>query len=162
MDGSELLEKKLAERVVLFPSKTPPKNTRRARYHGDIFCILFQEAFGQKYDAYETQLLENEKASRERPKSAPHQRFKKLGFLHVPNYTARDMHKTRKPFFPQLETTKPLKKLKIEEKLFRNFFEVSVSRIEPEKYKRGTLWDFLNIHSVVKYQKIEGRTLWRH
>ena len=29
-----------------------------------------------------------------------------------------------------------------------------------EKCKRGTLWDFLNIHSVAKYQKIDGGTLW--
>ena len=28
--------------------------------------------------------------------------------------------------------------------------------------KKGTLWDFLNILSVAKYQKIERRTLWGH
>ena len=46
------------------------------------------------------------KTSREQPKSAPYLRLKK----------------TRKPVFLQLETTKALKKLKIEKKNFRNFF----------------------------------------
>ena len=36
-----------------------------------------------------------------------------------------------------------------------NFFEVSGSRIMPKNVKVGTHWDFLNIHSVAKYQKIE-------
>ena len=48
-----------------------------------------------------------ETTSRERPKSAPYLRLKK----------------TRKPLFLQLETTKALKKLKIEKKNFRIFFE---------------------------------------
>ena len=60
------------------------------------------------------------KTSRERPKSAPYLRLKK----------------TRKPLFPQLETTKALKKLKIEKKNFRIFFEFfskfPVSRIVPK------------------------------
>ena len=41
----------------------------------------------------------------------------------------------------------------------KNFFEVSGKSHSAEKCKRGTLWDFLNIHSVAKYQKIDG-TLW--
>ena len=49
----------------------------------------------------------NAETSRERPKSAPYLRLKK----------------TRKPLFLQLETTKALKKLKIEKKNFRIFFE---------------------------------------
>ena len=74
--------------------------------------------------------------SRERPKSAPYLR--------------------RKPLFLQLETTKALKKLKFEKKNFPNF---PVSRIVPKNVKRGTLWDFLNIHSVAKYQKLMGGTI---
>ena len=82
--------------------------------------------------------------SRERPKSAPYLR----------------LNKTRKPLFLQLETTKALKKLKIEEKFFPNFFrkfflKSPVSHIAPKNVK-GTLSAFLNIHSVAKYQKIDG------
>ena len=66
--------------------------------------------------------------SRERPKSAPYLRLKK----------------TRKPLFLQLETTKALKKLKIEKKNFRFFFEFfskfPVSRIVPKNVKGGTLF----------------------
>ena len=29
----------------------------------------------------------------------------------------------------------------------------------PKNVKEGTLWDFLNIHSVAKYQKLMGRTI---
>ena len=61
------------------------------------------------------------KTSRERPKSAPYLRLKK----------------TRKPLFLQLETTKALKKLKIEEKLSEFFFEVSGKSHSAEKCKRG-------------------------
>ena len=57
------------------------------------------------------------------------------------------------------ETTKALKKLKIEKKNFRIFFEVSGKSHSAEKCKRGTLWDFLNIHSVAKYQKLMGGTI---
>ena len=39
---------------------------------------------------------------------------------------------------------------------FRIFFEVSDKSHSAKKFKRGTLWDFLNIHSVAKYQKIDG------
>ena len=84
------------------------------------------------------------RTNRERPKSAPYLR----------------LSKTRKPLSPQLETTIALKKLKIEENFFpnffRNFFEVSGKSHSAKKCKRGTLWDFLNIHSVAKYQKIDG------
>ena len=61
--------------------------------------------------------------SREGPKSAPYLRLKK----------------TRKPLFLQLETTKALKKLKIEKKInfFEFFFEVSGKSHSAEKCKRG-------------------------
>ena len=66
--------------------------------------------------------------SRERPKSAPYLRLKK----------------TRKPLFLQLETTKALKKLKIEKKNFRIFFdfffEVSGKSHSAENIKGGTLF----------------------
>ena len=39
---------------------------------------------------------------------------------------------------------------------FDIFLKSPVCRIVPENLKEGTLWDFLNIHSVAKYQKIEG------
>ena len=42
---------------------------------------------------------------------------------------------------------------------FRIFFEVSGKSHSAEKCKRGTLWDFLNIHSVAKYQKLMGGTI---
>ena len=65
------------------------------------------------------------KTSRERPKSAPYLRLKK----------------TQKQLFLQLETTKVLKKLKIEKKNFRIyfefFFEVSGKSHSAEKCKRG-------------------------
>ena len=81
--------------------------------------------------------------SRERPKSAPCLRLKKTS--------------KRKPLFLQLETTKALKKLKIEKKIrfFSEFFlKFPVGLIVPKNVKEGTLWDFLNIHSVAKYQKL--------
>ena len=62
------------------------------------------------------------------------------------------LKRTRKPLFLQLETTKALKKLKIEKKN-------PVCRIEPKKLKGGTLWDYMNIHSVAKYQKLMGGTI---
>ena len=55
----------------------------------------------------------------------------------MPNYTSRDRHKTQKPLFPQLETTTPLKKLKIEETIFPNSFEVSGKSLSAEKCKKG-------------------------
>ena len=65
-----------------------------------------------------------------------------------------------------METTKPLKKLIIEEIIFPEFlFEVSGKSSKslgitvPKIIKEGTIWDFLNIHSVAKYQKIEGGPL---
>ena len=42
---------------------------------------------------------------------------------------------------------------------FRIFFEVSGKSHSAEKCKSGTLWDFLNIHSVAKYQKLMGGTI---
>ena len=73
--------------------------------------------------------------SRERPKSAPYLR----------------LNKTRNPLFLQLETTKALKKPKIEEIFLKFFLKSPISRIVPKNVKGGTLWDFLNIHSVAKY-----------
>ena len=61
------------------------------------------------------------KTSRERPKSAPYLKLKK----------------TRKPLFLQLETTKALKKLKIEKKNSEFFFEVSGKSHSAEKCERG-------------------------
>ena len=43
--------------------------------------------------------------------------------------------------------------------IFRNFFEVSGKSHSAEKW--GEPLGFLNVHCVAKYQKIEGRTLWR-
>ena len=86
--------------------------------------------------------------SRERPKSAPYLRLKKT--------------RKRKPLFLQLETTKDFKKLKIEkysEFFFEIYLKFPVSRIVPKNVKGGTLWDFLNIHSVAKYQKVMGGTI---
>ena len=86
--------------------------------------------------------------SRERPKSAPYLRLKKT--------------RKRKPLSLQPETTKALKKLKIEKKksdFFRFFLKFPVCRIVPKNVKGGTLWDFLNIHSVAKYPKLMGGTI---
>ena len=44
-------------------------------------------------------------------------------------------------------------------KFYRNFFEVSGKSHSAEKCKRGTLWDFLYIHAVAKYQKLMGETI---
>ena len=88
------------------------------------------------------------RTSRERPKSALYLRLKKT--------------RKRKPLFLQLETTKALKKLKIEKKIpnfFSIFLKFPVSRIVPKNVKGGTLLDFLNIHSVAKYQKLMGGTI---
>ena len=40
-----------------------------------------------------------------------------------------------------------------QQKLSKNL-KSPVSRIVPKNVQGGTLWDFLNIHSVAKYQKI--------
>ena len=70
------------------------------------------------------------------------------------------LKRTRKPLFLQLETTKTLKKLKIEEKIFQFFLKSPVSRIVPKNVKwGGTLWNFLNVHFVAKYHKIDEGTL---
>ena len=82
--------------------------------------------------------------SRERPKSAPYLR----------------LNKTRKPLFLQLETTKALKKLKIEEKIselfFRNFFEVSGESHSAEKCKRRDALGFFEHPICCKISKIDG------
>ena len=76
--------------------------------------------------------------SRERPKSAPYLRLKK----------------TRKPLFLQLETTKALKKLKIEKKNFQIFFdfffEVSGKSHNAENVKGGTLFPMLDALDALK------------
>ena len=89
------------------------------------------------------------KTSRERPKSAPYLR----------------LNRTRKPLFLQLETTKALKKLKIEEKIFpsffSNFFEVSDKSHSAEKCKRGNTLGFFEHPFCCKISiKIYGGTLW--
>ena len=67
--------------------------------------------------------------------------FVKISSISVPNYTSRDSHKARKPLFLQLETTKPLKKLKIEMKIseifYRFFLKSPVSRIVRKNVKGG-------------------------
>ena len=84
---------------------------------------------------------------RERPKSAPYLRLKKT--------------RNRKPLFLQLETTKALKKLKIEKKkfpnFFRNFFEVSGKSHSAEKCKRGDALGFFEHPFCCKISKFDGR-----
>ena len=64
--------------------------------------------------------------------------------------------KTQQLPFPQLETEKPnrkpLKKQKIEEII--DFFSKNVSgkSHSAKNPKKGTIWVFLNIHTVAKYQ----------
>ena len=64
----------------------------------------------------------------------------------------KDSKRLGKPLFLQLETTKALKKLKVEEKIFPNFFSIflksPVSCMVPKNVNGGTLWDFLNNHFV--------------
>ena len=56
----------------------------------------------------------------------------------VPKNTSRDPHKTRKPLFPQMQTTKPLKKLKID--FFRKIFMKSpVSPMVPKTLKQPSM-----------------------
>ena len=80
----------------------------------------------------------NTETSRERPKSASYLRLKK----------------TRKPLFLQLETTKALKKLKIEKKklpiFFEFFFEVSGKSHSAENVKGGTLFLMLDALDAFK------------
>ena len=91
-------------------------------------------------------LLLRIETSRERPKSAPYLRLKKT--------------RKRKPLFLQLETTKALKKLKIEKKFrifFRIFFEVSGKSHSTEKCKRGDALGFFEHPFCCKISKIDGR-----
>ena len=69
--------------------------------------VWSRRRYGQKI-THSAEKSKNE-TSRERPKSAPYRRLKKT--------------RKRKPLFLQLETTKALKKLKIEKNNFRIFFE---------------------------------------
>ena len=67
-----------------------------------------------------------------------------------------------KTTFSTTGDNKNSQKLKIEKKnpiFFEFFFEVSGKSHSAEKCERGTLWDFLNIHSVAKYQKLMGGTI---
>ena len=105
----------------------------RTRWERNSYASPAQDSKGLTVNFF----LRKSKTSRERPKSAQYLR----------------LNKTRKPLFLQTETTKALKKL-IEE-IFPNLFEVSGKLHIAEKCK-GTLWDFLNIHSVAKYQKLMG------
>ena len=106
----------------------------RTRWERNSYASPAQDSKGLTVNFF---LRKSSKTSRERPKSAQYLR----------------LNKTRKPLFLQTETTKALKKL-IEE-IFPNLFEVSGKLHIAEKCK-GTLWDFLNIHSVAKYQKLMG------
>ena len=58
---------------------------------------------------------------------------------------------------------KSSQKTKIEKKITDFFLELflkfPVSLIVPKNVKGGTLWDFLNVHSVAKYQKLMGGTI---
>ena len=55
---------------------------------------------------------------------------------------------------PNWRQQKLSKKLKIEKKTSDFFFEISGKSHSAKKCRRGTLWDFLKIHSVAKYQKL--------
>ena len=78
--------------------------------------------------------------------------FQKIINFTVPNYTDYTIRLENHFFHNNKGTTKPLKKLKIED-FFRNL--QSRESHSAEKIKRGTLWDILNIRSVAKYLKIE-------
>ena len=49
-----------------------------------------------------------------------------------------------------------MRRKKFSEIFSKVFFEVSGESHGAEKCKRGTLWDFLNIHSVAKYKILKG------
>ena len=69
--------------------------------------------------------------------------------------------KDSKTTFSTTGDNKSSQKLKIEKKFsnfFRFFLNFPISRIVPKNVKGGTLWDFLNIHSVAKYQKLMNNT----
>ena len=95
----------------------------------------------QNFQRFRTLFIET---SRERPKTAPYLR----------------LNKTRKPLFLQLETTKTLKKLKIEENIFPNFFRIflksPVSRIVPKNVKGGTFgifWTTILLQNIKKMMR---------
>ena len=69
----------------------------------------------------------------------------------VPKYTSRDTQKSQKPPFPQLGTTKPLKKLKIEEVCPKFFMKSPVSRILP-KIPRSPLCS-QNVSFTIKFKR---------
>ena len=86
--------------------------------------------------------------SRERPKTAPYLRLKKT--------------RKRKPLSLQLETTKALKKLKIEKNIsifFRSFFEVSGKSHSAEKCKTGDALGFFEHPFCCKISKIDRGTI---
>ena len=96
--------------------------------------------------AYPSGVFDLKRTSRERPKSAPYLRLKKI----------------RNPLFLQLETTKALKKLKIEFKefpknFFRIFFEVFGKSHSAEKCKRDPL-GFFEHPLCCKISKNDGGT----
>ena len=104
-----------------------PLGNALGRFQSDD-CTIGESYEIWKKISQETPEFLEKRTSRERPKSAPYLRLKK----------------TRKPLFLQLETTKALKKLKIEKKIsefFLNFFsKFPVSRIVPKNVKGGTLF----------------------
>ena len=82
--------------------------------------------------------------------------YAKVHFLYfinftVPEFTSRDTRNTRKPLFPQLDATKLLKRLRIEEKNSINVHEVS-GKSHTAKNPKGSL-RFLKIQFDAKYRK---------
>ena len=85
----------------------------------------------------------------------------------MPQNTRRDTNKTRKSHFPQLETAKThlaqqknLSKIEKQRKNLSFFQKMSGKSHSAKNIKKG-LWGFFNIHSVAKYQKMNG-TLRKH
>ena len=64
--------------------------------------------------------------------------------------------KDSKTTFSTTGDNKSSQKTKNWKKIPDFFLKFPVSRIVPKNVKEGNLWDFLNIHSVAKYQKLMG------
>ena len=79
----------------------------------------------------------------------------KPGTAHVGAISKAQKDSIAKTFFSTTADNKSSQKTKNWEKNS----EFPVSRIVPKNVKGGTLWDFLNIHSVAKYQKLMGGTI---
>ena len=126
------------------------RNFKLSKHYLKIFFeIKPSTAQRQNANSFIIQINVQKLTSREQPKSAPCLRLKKT--------------RERKPLFLQLETTKALKKLKIEKKIFfsefffQNFFEVSGKSHSAEKYKRGDALGFFEHPFCCKISKIDGR-----